>query len=354
MHQEPSGVWIMAYTTIDKPSDYFNTVLYSGTGSSQAITGVGFQPDWVWIKNRTGTNWHTLYDVIRGTTKVLNSNQSEAESTDATGLTSFDSDGFTHGSGGNGNVNGGSFVSWNWLASNTTASNSNGSITSSVSASTTAGFSIVSYTGNATSGATVGHGLSSQLDVIFIKNRTDAEAWQTYHRPLGATHHLSLNATSSAQDNDTRFNDTDPTSSVFTLGNNDTVNKNSSNFIAYCFAEVKGFSKFGSYTGNGNADGTFVYTGFKPAFIIFKRTSGTGNWQLLDNKRTGFNPENHTQYPNSNLADQDETDANIFSNGFKLTNTGTDGNGSGSTYIYMAFAEAPFVTAGTKAAGTAR
>jgi hypothetical protein len=143
----------------------------------------------------------------------------------------------------------------------------------------------------------------------------------------------------------------EPTSSVFTITSGLAANDNN---IGYVFAEKKGYSKFGSYTGNGNADGTFVYTGFKPAFIIFKRTSGTGNWQLLDNKRTGFNPENHTQYPNSNLADQDETDANIFSNGFKLTNTGTDGNGSGSTYIYMAFAEAPFVTAGTKAAGTAR
>ena len=343
----------MAYTTIDKPSDYFNTVLYSGTGSSQAITGVGFQPDWVWIKNRTGTNWHTLYDVIRSTTKVLNSNQSEAESTDATGLTSFDSDGFTHGSGGNGNVNGGSFVSWNWLASNTTASNSNGSITSSVSASTTAGFSIVTYTGTG-SNATIGHGLGSVPKMLIVKDRSSTENWRIYHASLGNTKEIYLDLNNASATSSTTWNNTTPTSSVFSVGTVHGTNKSSDNYVAYCFAEKKGYSKFGSYTGNGNADGTFVYTGFKPAFIIGKITSDANEWFLIDNKRSTFNVANKSVYANTSAAENTNHDVDFLSNGFKIRDSDGTVNVSGGSYIYLAFAEAPFVTAGTKAAGTAR
>ena len=339
----------MSYTNgLDKPTDYFNTKLYTGNGSSShAITGVGFQPDWVWIKRRNDVDSHFIYDSVRfdgSNAYWLQTNNTNAEGSDRP-LTAFGSDGFTIGSNNSGlNANSSTYVSWNWLASNTTASNTDGSITSTVSANTTSGFSIVSYTGNGTAGATIGHGLSSQLDVIFIKNRTNAEAWQTYHRPLGATHHLVLNGNDTAQDNDSRFNDVHPTSSVFTLGNNDTVNKNTSNFVAYCFHSVKGFSKMGSYTGNGNADGTFVYTGFKPAFTIIKRTDTANDWMVGDNKINPFNVTDNMLRANLNNVQQSGNYVDYLSNGFKPRLSGNAFNGSGGTYIYMAFAENPFVT----------
>ncbi len=329
----------MAYTTIDKPTDYFNTVLYTGTGSSQAITGVGFQPDWVWIKSRSDALSHALFDVIRGTTKVLNSNATTAEYTNTDTLTAFGTDGFTVGSNTGVNASGETRVAWNWLASNTTASNSNGSITSSVSANTTAGFSIATYTGTG-SNANVGHGLSSAPELIITKSRGSTTDWKVHTSAIDGSWDVGTLNSTSAFGNSSY---TASTNSIFYVGSGSPTNASSTNYVSYLLHSVKGYSKIGSYTGNGNSDGAFIFTGFRPAFIIFKRTSGTGNWQLLDNKRTGFNPENHTLYPNSSLADQDETDANIFSNGFKLTNTGTDGNGSGSTYIFMAFAESPFV-----------
>ena len=264
---------------IDKPNLHFNTKLYTGNGSTNAITGVGFQPDFTWIKNRTGTNWHTLYDAIRGTTKVLNSNETGAESTDTTGLTSFDSDGFTHGSGGNGNVNGGSFASWNWKANGAGSSNTDGSITSSVSANTTSGFSIVSYTGNGTSGATVGHGLGAVPKMIIVKKLNGGASWTIYNSNLstGASSYLYLNSTDAEGTNYAGYwNSTTPTSSVFTLGNAGDTNGNTNTYIAYCFADVQGYSKFGSYVGNGNADGAFVYTGFKPAWVMIKSSGSNG------------------------------------------------------------------------------
>ena len=332
----------MAYTTIDKPTDYFNTVTYSGNGSNNhTITGVGFDADFVWNKIRNGTDDNRLFDKVRGINKYVETNNTGAEVTDA--ILSTNSDGYVLTNAGEVNSGSGTYVGWNWKANGAGSSNTDGSIASSVSASTTAGFSIVSYTGTGST-ATIGHGLGSAPLITLIKQRssggTGSGAWNfiTYQID-GSSDELTLNGTGAKADRSI----TAPTSSVFSVDTSDERNDSGQTYICYCFAEKKGYSKFGSYTGNGNADGTFVYTGFRPAFIIFKRTSGTGNWQLLDNKRTGFNPENHTQYPNSNLADQDETDANIFSNGFKLTNTGTDGNGSGSTYIYMAFAESPFV-----------
>jgi len=353
----------MAYTTIDNPGLFFNTVLYTGDGnSSQSITGVGFQPDWVWLKNRSAIAGNHLSDAVRGKsgsnyyTLVTDTDAAQVVQGDNDGVNTLGTDGFSVGYTNSTawNNNGNNYVSWNWLGANGTASNSNGSITSTVSANTTAGFSIVSYTGNGSAGATIGHGLSSQLDVIFIKNITDAEAWQTYHRPLGATHHLSLNTAASAQDNDSRFNDVDPTSSVFTLGNNDTVNKNSSNFIAYCFAEKKGYSKFGSYTGNGNSDGTFIYTGFRPAWIMTKGASRTTSWDIHDTKRDTFNVASKHLLAEDSGAEGNTAILDILSNGFKFRSSNGDRNASGETYIYMAFAESPFVTAGTKAAGTAR
>jgi len=332
---------------IDKPSDYFNTVLYTGTGATQSISGLNFQPDFTWIKGRSGATDHALYDAVRGTTKDMASNTLDAETTQATGLTAFSTDGFTVGALAKLNTSSATYSSWNWLGANGTASNGNGSIDSTVSANTTSGFSIVSYSGNSTSGATVGHGLGVTPSMIIVKRRTAGEQWEVYHKTLGATKRMALDTTEASSASSSRWNNTEPTTSVFSLGNSGATNTSGSTYIAYCFADVQGYSKFGSYTGNGNADGTFVYTGFSPAFVIFKRSSGTGNWQLLDNKRLGYNVENRTIYPNSTLAEQDENDADLLSNGFKLRGSGTDGNGSGSTYIYMAFASEPFTTSTT-------
>ena len=335
----------MAYSTISKPSLYFNTKLYTGNGSTNAITGVGFQPDWVWIKNRTGTNWHTLYDVIRGTTKVLNSNETGAESTDATGLTSFDSDGFTHGSGGNGNVNGGSFVSWNWKANGAVSNNNNndGQQYSTVSVNTTAGFSIVSYTGTG-SNTNYGHGLGVAPKMIIVKNRSDSSGhWRVYHASEGNTKYANLDNNGAFSTSSAVWNNTTPTNSVFYVGSDNRANGSGNAMIAYCFAEKKGYSKFGSYTGNGNNDGTFVYTGFKPAWIMTKMSSGVQTWNIFDNRRNGYNPTERNLQANLSNAEDTGRDLDILSNGFKQRNGGAEGNGNGSTYIYMAFAEEPLV-----------
>ena len=349
----------MAYTTIDKPTDYFNTKLTTGTGNSQAVTGLGFQPDWIWGKRRDSSGHNSLFDSVRGITKGLESNQTGAEFTSTDYYSSFDSDGFTIASGGGGAGNGSSqtAVQWNWLAGGTASSNSNGSITSSVSANTTAGFSIVSWTGS-NANATFGHGLSSAPEFITIKNRNDASSWLTYLTTIGAGNFLRLNETNASASGSTPFNNTASTSSVFSVGENDDTNGSSDSMIAYCFSSVKGYSKIGSYTGNGNADGTFVYTGFKPAFFMIKRTTGSGyDWLMYDNKRqVSFNVIDDFLNANSNAA---ETTGNanqsldFLSNGVKHRGNGASSNGSGVVYIYMAFAENPFTTS-TGVPGTAR
>jgi len=338
----------MAYTTIKKPSEYFNTKLYTGTGSQLAVTGVGFQPDFVWFKNRGTTNSHGLQDVVRGfnTTGIQSSNGSDADpSFDGSTLgyvSAVGSDGFTVEAGGCANASGNNYVSWNWLASNTTASNTDGSITSTVSANTTSGFSIVSYTGTG-SVATVGHGLNAVPKAIFFKKTNGAQGWGVYHDSVGNTGALSLNTNEATDTTSNYFNNTSPTSSVFTVNINNSVNNSGGTIIAYCFAEVKGFSKFGSYTGNGNADGTFVYTGFKPAFLIVKGATNTGHWQIVDNKRPGYNPNSNYLRANQSNAESTDIPFDILSNGFKARSTDTSYNGSGVTYIYMAFAEEPLV-----------
>ena len=346
----------MAYTDIDKPSDYFETKLYTGTGSELAITGVGFQPDLIWFKQRSAVRNHALVDSVRGRSKVVFPDLTNAEETSAAStndLVSFDSDGFTVGItnvSGSFNTSSGTHVAWNWLGGGTASSNTDGSITSSVSANTTAGFSIVSYTGNATSGATVAHGLGVTPAMMIVKNRSAVEEWGVYHVSNGNTHVQYLNTTGAKSDDAGFWNDTTPTSSVFTVGNSTRVNQNGSAIIAYCFAEKQGYSKFGSYTGNGNADGTFVYTGFKPAFILVKRSSASGdNWLMFDNKRDTYNvTENFFE---ANSSDAEKTSASqkvdFLSNGFKMRATGAASNGSGSTYIYMSFASEPFTTSTT-------
>ena len=336
----------MAYTTINKPSDYFNTKLYTGTGSgNQSVTGVGFQPDWVWTKNRASAYGHNIYDAVRGTGKYLASNSDAVEQTSATSIISYDSDGFTVGTGDNVQYESANGVSWNWLGANGTASNTDGSITSTVSANTTSGFSIVSYTGTG-SAATIGHGLSATPKVVIVKRRTGGtNNWRVQHESLGATKALDLDGTAAANTATGNWNDTAPTSSVFSVGTFSATNNNTDTYIAYCFAEKKGYSKFGSYTGNGSTDGTFVYTGFKPAMVILKNASSVNDWHIYDNKRNTFNPKSKYLRPNGNIAEVTDTTkiTDFLSNGFKIRTTDGSHNTSGNTYIYMAFAEAPIV-----------
>ena len=335
----------MAYTTIKKPSDYFNTKLYTGNGTTQSITGVNFQPDMVWIKSRSLANGHTVWDNIRGVTNWLTPNNTNAEATYSGGLTSFDSDGFSIVDGGDINTSSATQVAWNWLASNTTASNTDGSITSTVSANTTSGFSIVSYTGSGSSGATIGHGLGVAPKMIIAKNRSIASNWLVYNYSMSANgdYALFLDSTSAKDNTQDYWGDTEPTSSVFTVGSRQEANGSGNNIIAYCFAEKKGFSKFGSYTGNGSTDGPFIYTGFKPAMVILKITSGASNWRIVDNKRDGYNPQNNPLLPNASDIETTTPIVDLYSNGFKLRTTDTALNGSGNSHIYMAFAESPLV-----------
>jgi len=345
------------YTTIDNPGLFFNTVLYTGNGSTNAITGVGYQPDWVWIKRRGSTGSHRLFDSVRGVHKSISSNSTGAELDNSNTLTSFDTDGFSlaSDSGNYGvNVNGDTQIAWNWLGANGSASNSDGSITSTISANPTAGFCICSWTGDG-SDATIGHGLGAVPKMIIHKHRSGSVQWNVYHVGTGTGGYLRLDGTNAFSSNSGFFG-TAPTSSVFSPGSHSYMSGNGNDNIAYIFAEVQGYSKFGSYTGNGNADGIFVYTGFKPAFIIIKRTDTTAEWHMIDNKRNTFNTVNNVLSPNTTGAEATTSSNPIdfTSQGFKCRGTGTQVNASGGSFIYMAFAEHPFVTAGTKAAGTAR
>ena len=342
----------MAYTTIDLPTDYFNTVIYTGSGSSQDLT-VGFQPDFVWIKTRTGNaHEHKLTDVIRGVTKGLASDGAGAEFTDSQGVTAFNTNGFTIGTDSYYNTNTNTYVSWNWLAGGSASSNSDGSITSSVSANTTAGFSIVSYTGSG-SNATVGHGLGAVPKMIFFKDRETSVDWGIYAEPNGNTKEMYLSTNDGAGTNTGAFNSTTPTSSVFTIGTSSRYNPSSKGVIAYCFANVKGYTKIGSYTGNGSLNGTFAYTGFSPAWVMIKGTN-TNDWIIFDNKRNGTyglsnNPR--AQHIFANLSNVGASADNynkvdFVSNGIKIREDNGTINSSGQAYIYMAFAEAPFVSSG--------
>ena len=340
----------MPYSNIDKPSKYFNTVLYTGTGATRSITGAGFQPDWVWIKERSASaSYHNLSDAVRGAGKALFSNSADAEYDYGTGtggnLRSFDSDGFSLGTASQTNVNGTTFVSWCWDANGTGASNTAGSITSTVSANTTSGFSVGTYTGNSTSDATIGHGLGVAPNMVIVKNRSGADNWQVYWNDgterngfLNLTNAFNTPASTSVWGNN------NPTSSVFYVGN-DSATNTTNNYVFYSFTSIKGYSKFGSYTGNGSADGTFVYTGFKPAFIIIKRNEAGYDWHMHDNKRDTINVVKSRMSPNDVYAESTNIDLMDFtSNGFKLRTTTASWNGSGATWIYMCFAENPFVS----------
>ena len=446
----------MAYTTINKSTDHFNTKLYAGNGSTQSITGVGSQPDWTWIKCRNNGKHHSIYDSVRGETKYLSSNLNAAEQTNSGGVTAFNTDGFSVGNFGDVNASF-NFASWNWKAGGTApaitytvkvvsdsgnkyrfddfgtsavtldlqeggvytfdqsdssnsghplrfsttsngthgggteyttgvvvtgtpgsagaktvitvaasaptlyyyctqhsgmggqantnstfgSSNFSGSIQTTVSANTTAGFSIVKYTGTG-SAATVGHGLGVAPKMLIVKNLGSSENWGVWHTGLGENEYLGFNQTNAQATNTAIWNNTYPTNTVFSIGNNARTG-GSSNYVAYCFAEVKGYSKIGKYIGNGNADGTFVYTGFKPAWIITKNaTNGSTSWSISDNKRPGFNVINDILFSDSSGVEQTFNYIDHLSNGFKIRYT-SDSNTSGSNIIYMAFAEAPLV-----------
>ena len=327
----------MAYTDIDDPSAYFQTKLYTGTQQSHAVTLDGnsdLQPDWVWIKCRDDTHNHQVFDSVRGVHIRMRTDTTGAETTSSESLKSFNSDGFTLGTQQNVNASSSgdnSFVAWNWKKT------------------ADAGFDIVSYTGNG-SARTISHSLSAVPGWIIVKNRDEAEPWTIYHHnntSAPATDYLALNDTHATTDSNTRWNDTAPTSSVFTVGTSDVVNKNTIKYIAYLFAEKKGYSKFGKFTGNGSTDGTFIHTGFKPAFWLQKRSDGAGGWVMYDNKRAGYNPKTDIHYANDSTVEDTSNAvwADIVSNGFKYrTVGGNDINTSGNEYIYMAFAENPFVT----------
>jgi len=340
----------MAYTTIKKPGDYFNNKIYTGNSGTQALTGVGFQPDMTWIKRRGSAEDHALFDAVRGVTKRITPSRDYAESTDAQGLTAFGTDGFTVGSSDavNGSDN---YASWNWKAgTGQGSSNTDGSInTTYTSVNTTAGFSISSYTGTG-SNATVGHGLGVAPKMIIIRSTSNTSNWGVYHKSIGANKMLNLNTTAAEATNSGYFNNTDPTTTVFSLGDegNDT-NGSGKNYIAYCFAEKTGYSKFGSYVGNGNANGTFVYTGFKPAWVMRKYATGGSasgeGWEMLDSARSPFNVADERLKADSNGAESTGSNyyVDFLSNGFKCRTADNATNNSGATYIYMAFAEEPLV-----------
>ena len=352
----------MAYTTIDNPGLFFNTVLYTGNGTAiasggQNITGVGFQPDWVWIKDRSDSDRPRAFDAVRGVTQSLDPSDATEQTALSEGLTAFGSDGFTVGNHAGVNSSSDNFVAWNWKANGSGSSNGDGDITSTVSANTTSGFSIVTYTGTG-SNATVGHGLGAVPKMMILKelNPSTSRSWRVYYESVGNNKVMYLDVNNTSTSDTTAFNSTTPTSSLFTIGTSVGTNGSSKNYVAYCFAEIKGYSKFHSYTGNGSSsDGPFVHTGFKPAFVMIKKSSGSSNWTMWDTSRQSneINKPLYADIANAESA-QSTVKLDLLSNGFKLRGNGSNINSSSGTYTYMAFAENPFVTEGTKAAGTAR
>tara|TARA_R100000008_G_C3585649_1_gene172043 strand:+ start:2593 stop:3639 length:1047 start_codon:yes stop_codon:yes gene_type:complete len=329
------------YTTVNKSTDYFNTKLWTGTGSELAITGINYQPDMVWVKRKEIKD-HNLYDAVRAATKIIYPNDSSGEDTDAQSLKSFDSDGFTLGTATNVNASGGTYVSWNWKANGAGSSNTDGSISATVSVDTTAKQSIVKWTGTGAN-ATVGHGLGTAPALILMKNLVDSEHWVVYHESLGNTQIVQLNTTSGFKVNSKYFNDTSPTNSVFTVGDGGEVNGSGDGMIAYCFANNPGYFQTGEYYGNGNNDGPFIVTGFRPALVLIKNyadSSGAsnngGNWGMWDNKREGYNPENEVLYANLNNAQGTTNFLDFCGSGFKITNSDSDFNNNNNRYIYFA------------------
>ena len=339
----------MAYSTISKPGLHFNTVTYTGNGGTQSITGVGFRPDWTWIKERNTAVSHQIFDVIRGATKRIYPDSTSAENTNADSLTSFDSDGFSLGSAGSTNGNSDTFVSWNWKAGNSQgSSNTDGTInTTYTSVNSTAKFSISTYTGTG-SAATFGHGLGVAPTFCLHKELNSTGPWFVCNvARTGDTGYMYLDQDITGSTSGQAFYTAKPTSSLINLGTDPDINQSGQTYVAYCFAEVQGFSKFGTYTSNGNADGTFIYTGFKPAWVMVKNVSSTSAWMLYDNKRdtdVDGNPNTRSLMPNlTNAEDVNAENVDFLSNGFKCRGTGVKLNNSTDTFAYFAFAAEPLV-----------
>ena len=333
----------MAYSTITKSKVHMNTVLYTGDGNStKAISGIGFQPDWIWLKNRTDAHWHTLTDVVRGTAKTLGTNTNSAEVSNATSgyVSTFGTDGFTvtEGSSNKEEVNTSSdnYVAWNWKTSNSQgSSNTDGSInTTYTSVNSTSKFSISKYVGTG-SAATVGHGLGVVPKMIIIKDLSANTDWTVYHAELGNTVREGLNRRRETEDDASFFNDTSPTSSVFSIGSSSAVNLSGRNYIAYSFGDVVGYQKSGFYVGNNN--NSFIYTGFKPQFLIIKNSTEANGWLVLDSTRTKSNPMGAYIYANNANAEGTVSYVDFYSTGFGLRGTSSVAvNKSGNAFIYYA------------------
>jgi hypothetical protein len=338
----------MAYTTINKPDLYFNTLLYTGNGSTLTVTGNNFQPDFTWIKERSAAGNHKLADIVRGPTKYLSSDVNSAEDTTGSGIQSWNSTGFILSNATDINDSSQTYAAWNWLGSNTTTNNTSGTISSTVCANTTSGFSVVSWTGNGTDGATVGHGLGATPKMIIIKNRSVTSAWLVQHIGLPGAPKANSSTLTLASSNTNGCILLEEPNPQITYGFDAQINGSGNSMIAYCFSEIKGFSKFGSCIGNGAvSDGIFVYTGFKPSFLLIKSStvSGISRWIMKDNKRNTYNVVANNLI--ADVAGAENTDSNDYidflSNGFKTRGDSANINSSGQTYIYMAFAENPLV-----------
>ena len=339
----------MAYTTIDDPEAHFQVRYFTGTGSSQAYTLDGdtnMQPDLVWF-NPNNTEHPRMYDAVRGVQKHVRTSGDFAEGTDGNGLTAFDSDGWTHGSGAEGNPSSVACVAWCWKANGSGSANTAGSInTTATSANTTSKFSIIHFTGNTTDNATIGHGLGVVPEFMCFKALTGTAHWGVYHHKNTSapeTDYLILDTTAATADADNFWSDQAPTSTLITMGSNTDVNPNGNAAVAYCWTGVQGFSKFGSYTGNGNADGPFIYTGFRPAWVMTKRTDSTSSWHIYDNKRDPHNLVQSKAVADDAVTYASGTEVDFVSNGVKIRGTGSDLNASGGSFIFAAFAHSPFV-----------
>ena len=329
-------------TTATQANKYFDAVTYSGSSSSQTVVNSGaFQPDLVWAKSRSNAYNNILVDSLRGGNLLLISNSTAAD-TSSSGLATFVSNGITWIGGATGvNDTGVTYVDWMWKANGSGSTNTAGSITSTVSANTTSGFSVVTYTGTGAN-ATVGHGLGATPSMVIVKRRNSAEDWQVRHISIAAVNSIELNLTGGASSSPTTWNSTNPTSTVFSIGTDTQVNASGGTYVAYCFAPIAGYSSMGSYVGNGSTEGPFIFTGMRPAFVLVRRSDGSDDWYLFDNKRIGYNVRNEPLYPNGNYAEGSGFNyIDLLSNGFKMRNNSYE-NVSGANYIYAAFAESPF------------
>ena len=333
----------MAYTTINKSTDYQNGIIINGNGSTQALTGVGHQPDWIWMKRSNATGHHRLIDTVRGISKIINSDLNNSEATTASYVTAIGTDGWTVGNNTDVNPSGGVTMGWSWRAGQGTTTNpSGGTITTTASVDTTAGLSIFTYTGTGTA-AHLAHGLGVAPTVVWIKGRTNTDQWFVKHPGLNANQYVYLNGTGAATSGANVWSATNPDATKIYVGTDAGVNGSGEDYVCYAFAEKRGYSKFGTYKGNNNSDGVFVYTGFRPSFLLIRRAAGSQNWVIIDNKRPGYNGvatgDSQILRPNTADAQTENNGVDLLSNGFKCRSSDGDTNGYSDTYIYMAFGQ---------------